>query len=257
MKIRSFSLVGLTIGVLSIFGAFMLEGGSYHALFLVSPLLIVFGGTFAAIIIGFGLDRFLNIFELMKIAYFPKSYNLEELINNFIEISIIIRKNGFLAVEKDLDKLIYPFPQKMVKYVLDGNDAEALTNLAMQEIKAVQARHSLNSLIFTKMGGYAPTMGILGTVLGLIMTLANVGDDPNGLIRNIATAFIATLWGVFSANIIWFPISDKLKLCHLEEKQMMDISIEGILALQAGEIPSMVKARLISLIPQKALEKIV
>lgn len=257
MKVRSFSVIGLLIGVFSIFGAFLLEGGSYHALFLVSPLIIVFGGTFAAIIIGFGFDRFINIFKLIKVAYFPKSFNLEELINNFIEISIIIRRNGFLAVEKDIDKLIYPFPQKMVKYVLDGNDADSLTNLAMQEIKAIQARHNLNILIFTKMGGYAPTMGILGTVMGLIMTLANVGDDPNGLIRNIATAFIATLWGVFSANIFWFPISDKLKLCHLEEKQMMEISVEGILALQAGEIPSMVKARLISLIPQKDQEKIV
>ncbi|MDP3684739.1 MAG: MotA/TolQ/ExbB proton channel family protein [Ignavibacteria bacterium] len=256
MKIRSVSLIGLALGVFSIFGAFLLEGGSYHALFLASPLLIVFGGTFAAIIIGFGMDKFLNIFSLIKIAYFPKKYNLQELINIFIDISIIIRKDGFLAVEKDLNRLLYPFPQKMVKYVLDGNDADSLTNLASLEIRAMQARHSLNILIFTKMGGYAPTMGILGTVMGLIMTLANVGDDPNGLIRNIATAFIATLWGVFSANIFWFPISDKLKLCHLEEKQMMEVSIEGILALQAGEIPSMVKARLLSLIPPRDQEKI-
>jgi len=256
MKIRSVSSIGLFIGVFSIFGAFVLEGGSYNALFLTSPLIIVFGGTFAAIIIGFGMDKFLNIFSLIKIAYFPKTYDLESLINIFIEISIIIRKNGFLAVEKDLDRLMYPFPQRMIKYVLDGSDAEALNNLAASEIKAMQARHNLNILIFTKMGGYAPTMGILGTVMGLIMTLANVGEDPNGLIRNIATAFIATLWGVFSANIFWFPISDKLKLCHLEEKQMMEISLEGTLALQAGEIPSMVKARLLSLIPPKDQEKI-
>jgi len=255
IKLKSVSLIGLGIGILSIFGAFVLEGGSYHALFLTSPLVIVFGGTFAAIIIGFGFDRFIAIFPLIRLAYFPRSYNLNELINNFVEISIISRRDGFLAVEKDLDKLIYPFPQRMVKHVLDGIDAESLNNLAQLEIRSMQARHNLNILIFTKMGGYAPTMGILGTVMGLIMTLANVGDDPNGLIRNIATAFIATLWGVFSANIFWFPISDKLKLCHLEEKQMMEISIEGILALQAGEIPSIVKARLASLIPQTLQEK--
>jgi len=254
MKFHSISIVGLGIGIVSIFSAFILEGGSYHALFLTSPLLIVFGGTFAAIIIGFGVNRFLKIFPLIKLAYFPSSYNLDLLINNFVEISIISRKDGFLAVEKVLDKLLYSFPQRMVRHVLDGIDAEALNNLANLEMKSLQTRHNLNIMLFTKMGGYAPTMGILGTVMGLIMTLANVGDDPNGLIRNIATAFIATLWGVFSANIFWFPISDKLKLCHLEEKQMMEVSLEGILALQAGEIPSIVRARLSSLIPQSHQE---
>jgi chemotaxis protein MotA len=105
------------------------------------------------------------------------------------------------------------------------------------------------------MGGYAPTMGIIGTVMGLIMTLANAGSDPNLLIKNIATAFIATLWGVFSANIIWLPIGDKLKKCHSEEKIMMEISLEGVLALQNGEIPSVVKARLLSMLPQKVQQE--
>jgi chemotaxis protein MotA len=92
--------------------------------------------------------------------------------------------------------------------------------------------------------------------MGLIMTLANAGADPGLLIKNIATAFIATLWGVFSANILWLPISDKLKKCHLEEKNMMEISLEGVLALQSGEIPSLVKARLVSMLPQKDQLKI-
>jgi chemotaxis protein MotA len=104
------------------------------------------------------------------------------------------------------------------------------------------------------MGGYAPTMGILGTVMGLIMALSHAGADPNSLIKSIATAFIATLWGVFSANLIWLPIADKLKKCHQEEKQMMELSLQGVLALQSGEIPALVKARLISMLPQKDQE---
>lgn len=251
MKNRYGTLLGLLLGILSIFGAFLLEGGSFKGLFLLPPLVIVFGGTFSAVIIGFGLDKFRNLFNLIKLAYFPRQYNLKRLINSFVDFSIISRKQGLLAIEKELYKLDYLFPKKLIKYVIDGTDEESLENLAMLEMNAMQERHNSNIFIFTKMGGYAPTMGIIGTVMGLIMALANAGNgDPNILIKNIATAFIATLWGIFSANILWLPIGDRLKKCHLEEKHMMEISLEGVLAIQSGEIPSIVKARLLSLLPQ-------
>jgi chemotaxis protein MotA len=245
------STFGLLLGVFSIFGAFFLEGGSFQALFIVSSLIIVFGGTFAAIIMGFGLDKFATIPQLIKLAYIPKTYDVNKIISTFVEISIKARKEGLLAVEKDLKKFDDLFPRKMTKFVLDGTDADSIQLLASLEMKAMQDRHFSNMFIFTKMGGYAPTMGIIGTVMGLIMTLANAGTDPNHLIKNIATAFIATLWGVFSANLIWLPIGDRLKRCHLEEKHMMEVSLEAVLTLQSGEIPSIMKARLIGMLPQK------
>lgn len=247
---------GLILGVLSIFGAFIVEGGSMKALFLLPPLIIVFGGTFAAVIIGFGFDRFRNIFSLLRLAYFPPEYDVKGLIFTFIEFSILARKEGLLALETQLEKVESHYPRKMIRLLVDGTDAESLQNIAYSETKSMQERHLSNIFIFTKMGGYAPTMGILGTVMGLVMTLAQAGGDPNSLIHNIASAFIATLWGVLSANLIWLPIGDKLKQCHLEEKHMMEISLEGVLALQSGEIPSVVKARLISMLPQKEQEKI-
>ncbi len=250
------SLNGLVLGIVSIFGAFLLEGGSLKALFLIAPLFIVFGGTFAAVIIGFGIDKFSNILKLIKIAYFPRSYDLNKLIDEFFRLSIKSRKEGLLAIEKDLVHLRYKFPQKLTHYIIDGADKETVENLAMLEIKSMQDRHYSNIFIFSKMGGYAPTMGILGTVMALIMTLANAGSDPNVLIKNIATAFIATLWGVFSANLLWLPIGDKLRRCHLEEKHMMEMSLEGVLALQSGEIPSILKARLISMLPQKDQQEV-
>ncbi|PKL82176.1 MAG: chemotaxis protein MotA [Ignavibacteriae bacterium HGW-Ignavibacteriae-3] len=245
------TVIGLLVGLFSIFGAFFFEGGSFKALFLFSSMLIVFGGTFSAIIIGFGFDKFKTIFSLMRLAYFPKSYNVDEVIDLFVELSIKARKEGILSIEKDLNKFGYHFPKKMTKFVLDGTDAEALQSLAHLELRAMQERHYSNIFIFTKMGGYAPTMGIIGTVMGLIMTLANAGMDPNLLIKNIATAFIATLWGVFSANILWLPVGDRLKRCHSEEKNMMEISLEGVLTLQSGEIPSIMKARLVGMLPQR------
>lgn len=244
------SLIGLAVGVFSIFGAFVIEGGSVRALFIFSSLLIVLGGTFSAIIIGFGLDNFKKLFSLIKLAYFPPHYDTKKVVDVFIELSVKARREGLLSIEKDLYKFPYQFPQKMTKYAIDGLDPESLYNLAQLEIKSMQERHSSNIFIFTKMGGYAPTMGIIGTVMGLIMTLANAGADPNSLIRNIATAFIATLWGIFTANIIWLPIGDRLKKCHLEEKHMMEISLEGVITLLSGEIPSVMKARLIGMLPQ-------
>jgi chemotaxis protein MotA len=92
-------------------------------------------------------------------------------------------------------------------------------------------------------------MGIIGTVMGLIVTLANAGGNPNDLIHHIASAFIATLWGIFTANIIWLPIADKLKTIHAEENLLMEITLEGVLALQAGEIPAIVAAKLKSMLP--------
>jgi chemotaxis protein MotA len=249
------SVYGLFIGVISIFGAFLLEGGSFRTLFLLPALVIVFGGTFAATIIGFGFERFISIFKLIKTAYFPKHYDLKRFVNLFTDLSVKSRKKGILSIEGDIYKLNYHFPQKLIRYVIDGTDPVSLRELASLEIKTMQERHYSNIVIFSKMGGYAPTMGIIGTVMGLIMTLANAGSDPNLLIKNIATAFIATLWGVFSANIIWLPIGDKLKKCHSEEKMMMEISLEGVLALQNGEIPSIVKARLLSMLPQKVQQE--
>jgi len=250
------SIYGLILGVLSIFGAFLLEGGSVNALFLIAPIIVVFGGTFATAIIGFGIDGFLKIFPLFKLAYSTREFEIEKMINGFIVLARQARSKGLLSVENDLDRLIYSYPKKLIRFVLDGTDAHTLEVLANSEMKALSDRHFSNSFIFTKMGGYAPTMGIIGTVMGLIITLANAGEDPNILIQSIATAFIATLWGIFSANIIWLPIADRLKQWHMEEIHMMEIALEAVMAIQSGEIPSVIRTRLICMLPQKEQERI-
>ena len=245
------SLYGLFLGVAAIFGAYFLEGGSFGALFLLPAMLIVFGGTFSATIIGVGYKKFKRIFSLTKMAYFPPKYDEKKLISGFVILSQKSRQEGILAMEGQIPKLLYSFPKKMIHMIMDGTDIDSLENIAMGEIRATENRHYSNISIFNKMGGYAPTMGIIGTVMGLIMALANAGKDPTTLIHSIATAFIATLWGILSANLLWLPIADRLKECHLEEKQMMELSLEGVMAIHSGEIPSIVKSRLMSLLPQK------
>lgn len=242
-------LFGLVLGFLSIFGAFFIEGGTFSALFLVPAILVVFGGTFAAVIIGFGYENFSRIFLLARIAYFSESYDIKELINRFVQIAVKVRRDGLLSIEPEVERIGHRYPRKMLHLLMDGTDFDNLEAIAFFEIKAMDERHSSNAGIFAKMGGYAPTMGILGTVMGLIMTLANAGRDPNLLIHSIATAFIATLWGVLSANLIWFPIADRLRQCHLREKHLMNLTLEAVLCLQKGEIPSLMRQRLLSMLP--------
>jgi chemotaxis protein MotA len=251
------SVNGFLIAMFAIFGAFMIEGGSMQALFLTAPLLIVFGGTFAAILIGFGWEKFVNIFKLIRIAYFPQEYDMIAMIDKYYDLALKARKNGLLPLEDEIDEIDNFFTKKMLRFMIDGMSAEQLETMSYLEMRALEERHNANINIFNKMGGYAPTMGILGTVMALIMTMASAGSDPNLLIRNIATAFIATLWGVLSANVIWLPISDKLRQCHLQEKSMMDLTLEGTLALLSGEIPIMMRTRLISMLPQRSQKDLI
>jgi len=249
---RSFDIAtagGLMLGVIAIFGSFMLEGGSMGALILLPAMMIVFFGTFAAAIIGTSLKNFLQVGAMIRLALFPPSFEVKETIDSIVRFSTVARKEGLLALEKELGKVTNAFMKKILRFAIDGTEPEVLRALAETEVSYVGERHSRTAAIFQKMGGYSPTMGIIGTVMGLIATLASAGEDANILIRHIASAFIATLWGVFMANIVWLPIADKLKHIHDEEYLYMDMIVEGVLAIQAGEVPSVIKAKLNSMLP--------
>jgi chemotaxis protein MotA len=240
---------GLLFGVIAIFGSFMLEGGSVGALILLPAMVIVFGGTFAAAMIGTSMKNFNRIGKLLSLALFPPQFEVKDAIDKIVKFSTIARKDGLLALEKELEGVENTFMKKILRFAIDGTDPEVLRSLAETEVLNVAERHGQSAAIFQKMGGYSPTMGIIGTVMGLIATLAAAGDDPNTLIHHIASAFIATLWGVFMANIVWLPIFDKLKYAHGEENLFMETIVEGILSIQAGEIPSVIKAKLNSMLP--------
>ena len=254
---RSFDIataLGLTLGVVAIFGSFILEGGSIAGLILLPAMTIVFLGTFAAAMIGTSIKEFLQIGPMFKLALFPPTYEVKETIDDIVRYSTVARKEGLLALEKELDKVTDAFMKKILRFAIDGTEPEVLRSLAETEVNYVGERHARSAAIFQKMGGYSPTMGIIGTVMGLIATLASAGEDPNILIRHIASAFIATLWGVFMANIVWLPIADKLKYMHDKEYLFMDMIVEGVLAIQAGEVPSVIKARLNSMLPANQQE---
>ncbi len=243
------TIVGLSFGLFSIFGSFLMEGGKIGALIMIPAMTIVFGGTFATAMIGTSFKQFSRIWKFALIAFMPPKHDVERLIGTIVQYATVARKDGLLALEKELAGIQHTFLKKMLRFAIDGTDPQTMRAVAEAEMGFLNERHNSNALVFQKMGGYAPTMGIIGTVMGLIVTLANAGGDPNDLIHHIASAFIATLWGIFTANIIWLPLADKLKTIHGEENLIMEVTLEGVLALQAGEIPAIVAAKLRSMLP--------
>ncbi len=243
------TIAGLLFGLVAIFGSFMMEGGNFGALVMIPAMTIVFGGTFATAMIGTSFKQFSQIWKYALIAFMPPKHDVEKLIETIVRYATIARKDGLLVLEKELNTAQHAFLKKMLRFAIDGTDPQTMRAVAEAEMGFLNERHSSNALVFQKMGGYAPTMGIIGTVMGLIVTLANAGGNPNDLIHHIASAFIATLWGIFTANIIWLPIADKLKTIHSEESLVMEVTLEGVLSLQAGEIPAIVKAKLRSMLP--------
>jgi chemotaxis protein MotA len=243
---------GLLLGLLAIFGSFLLEGGTMGSLILLPAMIIVFLGTFATALIGVSMKTFLSMSTLMKIAMFGQERNLRETIERLVNYAYIIRREGILALESQIATIKDPFLRKGIQLMIDGSEQEYIKEVMELELDQMTERHMKGAQMFSKMGGFSPTMGIIGTVMGLITTLGNAGEDPNELIHHIAGAFIATLWGVFNANIIWLPIGDKLKFRHNEEMEEKHMILVGILSMQAGENPGALKLKLESFLPESA-----
>ncbi len=249
------ALFGLIFGIVAIFGSFLLEGGAIGALILLPAMFIVFGGTAAAAIIGTPKQILLIFPYLMKLALFPPKYSFEDMINTIVELAELARRNGILCLEERVSSIQNRFLKKNIKLAVDGVEPEIIRETAQNEIIFVTERHNAGISLFQKMGGYSPTMGIIGTVMGLISCLAKAGEgEASELVQDIATAFIATLWGVFMANIVWLPICDRLKSIHNEEKLLFEIISEGVCSIQSGDNPRIISVKLYSMLAGKTLE---
>jgi chemotaxis protein MotA len=240
---------GLVLGMGSIFGSFMLEGGKMGALILPPAMVIVFGGTLGAAMVSSEFKTILNLHKFILIAVMPPKENVNELIEQIVGYATTVRKHSLLSLEKELPKIEHPFLRRILSFAIDGMDPATIRTVAETELNYVGERHTAGMTVFNKMGGYSPTMGVIGTVMGLISTLAGAGGDANELIHHIASAFIATLWGVFMANLVYLPMADKLKVIHGEENMSMELMIEGVLSIQSGEAPAITRAKLESMLP--------
>jgi chemotaxis protein MotA len=237
--------LGILLGLVALVGGFLLEDGHISGLLVYTAAIIVFGGTFAAVIVSFPKKQLAQIPQALRMAFREQTLKPEQLIEQLVEMAVIARREGVLALEERGQDLDDPFLREGLQMVVDGTDPELLRQILEVEIESKERLHHGYAKLFEAAGGYAPTMGIIGTVMGLIHVLSNM-TDPGSLAGAIAVAFTATLYGVASANLIYLPIASKIKTRSEEIISRMDMMLEGLLSLQAGENPQLIRKKLSS-----------
>jgi chemotaxis protein MotA len=248
------TLVGIILAFVAIFAAMILEGGSPGAIFLVAPLVLVFVGTLGAAMAGGMLKDTIRLIDSLKRVLLSKSAVYDRLVDDIVKLAEKARREGLLALEDAMKEVQDPFLKKGLQLAIDGTDSEELAGILEAEVEAKKKADKQAAAIFTAMGGYAPTIGIIGTVIGLIHVLENL-SEPSKLGGLIASAFVATLWGVLSANVIWLPMGAKMKRLSEIECGQMELVIAGIINIQAGANPRLVAQKLRSLLPPGAVKE--
>jgi chemotaxis protein MotA len=241
------TIFGLIVAFGAIVGGYKLEGGEIDAVFLLSPILIVVGGTLGATVVTTSFKTVLQVPRFLRLAMFSQSYEQSAVIDRIVKLAEKARREGILGLEPELKKIEEPFFRKAVQLLVDGTEVTALREILDTEIAYKEERHKRGIIFFQKAGGFAPTLGILGTVLGLVHTLGNT-SDASRMASAIAAAFIATLWGVGLANLFFLPISDKLRMRHEEEMSHLELITEGVIAIQSGDNPRNIRTRLLSFV---------
>lgn len=238
------TLLGLVIGFALIIVVLILDGGAPAELFSVpQAILLIFGGSMAATAISSSQKVFSSLPKLVAETFKQKKANPEEAIELLTRMADKARREGLLALEEESKKIKDPFLQKGIMLVVDGVDPAQVRSILETTIENLRSRHKKGAGAFAAAGGFSPTFGIIGTVMGLMHALKML-DDPKKLAEAIAGAFLATLWGLLFANLIFIPIGNKLKTKSEEEVHYRYLLMEGILALQAGENPRIVREKL-------------
>mgnify|MGYP000084723094 CR=1 FL=1 len=237
------SFLGVIIGFGAILGGNYLEGGHVDSLFNGPAAVIVIGGTFAAILLQTPYNMLKRGLLMLRWVFIPPYVSIDDGIEKVISWSMRARKEGLLGLEAAVEKEAEPFAEKGLQLLVDGAEPEVIRNVLELDLISKE-RYDLNSAkIYDGMGGYSPTIGIIGAVMGLIHVMSNLAD-PASLGSGIATAFVATIYGVAFANLFFFPIGSKLKTLVLRQSQYREMLIEGLVSISEGENPRSIDLKL-------------
>ena len=237
------SLIGISLALAAIFGGQALEGGTAGSLLQTAAFLIVAGGTFGAVFLQSPGSTFREGMGLLRWIFNPPQHDGAAAINRIVEWAQVARKDGILALESRLEQAPDTFTRNGLQMLIDGFEAEAIRHALDVEMNAWDDRMLRAARVWEAAGGYAPTIGILGAVLGLIHVMENL-SDPAKLGGGIAVAFVATVYGVGSANLIFLPIAGKLNALIGTEMQHRELVLDGLLGIANGENPKLIAARL-------------
>lgn len=246
-----FLVIGIILGALAVIVGTIVKGANVAALLNPAAAIIILVGTTAAVMNSFPKNEFLNIPKVLK-ALFRENTQFDSVavIETIVQMSHTARKEGLLSLEHTIHDIENPFMQKGVTLVIDGMENDRIREILEVEIENTEERHRANASIFSSAGSYAPTLGVLGAVIGLIGALGNLSDVEK-LGHMIAAAFVATLYGIFIGYVLCHPISTRLKRKSSVEIKSMQLILEGVLALQSGENPSNIQLKLTGMLDPK------
>ena len=241
------SLIGIFLGITAILGGSVLEGGRISSLLQGPAALIVFGGTIGATFLSCSLKDIMMSVKLLKHVFYEGSMLPDDnlIIRDMLTFATNARQKGILSLDGEMKNIRYGFFRRALRLVIDGIDPKVLLNLLEQENRTFEEERGRAARVFEAAGGYAPTIGIIGAVLGLIHVMENLAD-PTKLGSGIAVAFVATVYGVASANLLFLPIAKKM-INHIKHEIFLrEMIIDGVLGIQAGKSPYYLKEHLSS-----------
>jgi chemotaxis protein MotA len=245
------SVVGLLLGVALLVIAIAIAPGASFGAFVDYPsLMVVIGGSIAAVLVCFPLKNFLNLARVLKNVFFNKPEDISELIEQIVSLAETARRDGLLALEGRLEEISNPFIVLGIQMAVDGTRPEVIEDIMRSEMEAVASRHQNGKKVLDQMGRFAPAFGMIGTLLGLIIMLGQL-DKPENLGPGMAVALITTLYGAIAANVFFLPCAEKLGLINKFELMAMEVVLRGIMAIQSGENPRVIRQKLTAFIPPK------
>ncbi|WP_372966016.1 flagellar motor protein [Marinobacter sp.] len=237
------SLLGIILAFVAILGGNLLEGGAMSSLFNGPAALIVVGGTLAATILQTSWPTLKRAIIQVRWVFVPPYISLEDGIGKVVDWSVKARKQGLLGLEGLAEREPETFAKKGLQLLVDGAEPENIRSTLEVDLESREDRDVESARVYEAMGGYSPTIGIIGAVMGLIQVMTNL-EDPQSLGGGIATAFVATIYGVALANLLFFPVANKLRSIVKERTRYEDMMIDGIIAIAEGENPKTIELRL-------------
>jgi chemotaxis protein MotA len=243
--------IATVLGILSatglVLGAIFM-GSGLNVFINIPSLCIVVGGTIGVTLVAYPLKDFLSVIKVVQKAIFTRNISATELISKFTDFANKTRKEGILALESEIKELKDEFFKKGVQLSIDGLEPQQIQNILDTEIEFVRDRHKLGADIFTSMGTFAPAMGMIGTLIGLVQMLQSM-DDPSTIGPAMAVALLTTFYGSLMANICCMPIAGKLKTRSKEEMLTKEMTIQGIISLSNGDNPRILEQKLLAFLP--------
>lgn len=238
------AVFALVLGIMMVFVTQIFHGGSILVLLQPTAFLIVIGGTFCAALLNFNYSTLKEAFNMAKSIFYTSDNKTLKVVDDIIQLAYFARKNGLLALQGVLDRIQDPFLSRGLQLAIDLNNPQLLYDVLSAEISYEEEEELINSRVFEALGGYAPTFGVVGAVIGLVQVMSNI-KDLQVLGTGIATAFVATLYGVGFANLVLLPIAGNLKQKTREKILLKEVILQGILSIQMQENPAIMEEKLI------------